>query len=300
MKVSVIIPAYNHEKYIGATIYSVLEQSYRDFELIVINDGSIDNTEDEILKFNDSRIKYFSQKNIGAHSTINRGIELATGSYISILNSDDIYSSSRLEKCLNFLEERKDYSVVITEVEGINEEGAPVLNPKNNQIQAWLDWYRDALDSYNSRSFLLSFFAKNILITTSNYFVRKDAFEKVGGFRGLRYAHDWDMLLRLSQCCNVYLMRDVLLKYRIHESNTVHEENSDDKVKFEVNWLIAENIRHLKKNVDVFELIESIKMNHYINMELFVLLLMINDDFKTEKLLDFANNTTQKMLKILK
>ena len=74
MQVSVIIPAYNHEKYITDAINSVLNQSYQDFELIIINDGSTDSTEEKILSIHDQRIKYISQKNSGAHSAINCGI----------------------------------------------------------------------------------------------------------------------------------------------------------------------------------------------------------------------------------
>jgi glycosyltransferase involved in cell wall biosynthesis len=300
MKVSIIIPAYNHEKYISAAIRSVLEQSHQDFELIIINDGSTDNTEKEILKFTDSRMTYIAQKNKGAHHSINSGIDLAKGEYISVLNSDDIYDSYRLEKCLNFLESHKDYSVVITEVQGITDGGVSVENIRTPQFEVWLNWYKEALLYFDGGKFLLSAFAKNILITTSNYFMRREIFEKVGRFRGLRYAHDWDMLLRLAQCCNVHLMREILLKYRIHQSNTVHEKNAEDKVKFEVNWLIAENIRHLKNNVNILELMDSIKRNHYINFELLSLFLMVKDTSKAEMLLDFQNDTTLRVMESLK
>ena len=74
MKVSVIIPAYNHEKYIGASIESVLEQTFGDLELIIINDGSTDNTEREILKYDDSRIIYLSQENRGATTPSTKGL----------------------------------------------------------------------------------------------------------------------------------------------------------------------------------------------------------------------------------
>jgi len=102
MKISVIIPAYNHEKYITEAISSVLNQSYHDLEIIIINDGSTDSTEQRILSIHDQRIQYVSQKNSGAHSAINRGISLAQGEYITILNSDDLYLPQRLETCLNF------------------------------------------------------------------------------------------------------------------------------------------------------------------------------------------------------
>ena len=299
MKISVIIPAYNHEKYIGASIESVLGQTFKDFELIIINDGSADNTEREILKYDDSRIIYLSQENRGAHNTINKGIDMAKGEYISILNSDDVYHPDRLALCLEHLESHKGTSVVITQVEGITDEGAPVTDQKTPQIMAWLDWYSDALALFQTNDFLLSAFAKNILVTTSNYFMTKAIFQKAGGFSSLRYAHDWDMLLRLARFCKIHLMRDVLLQYRIHQSNTVLEDDSEAKVKFEVNWLIVRNIRQLTEDVDLLQLMDSIKKNHYIVSDVLTLLLTINNASKAEELLNFKHPITVEMLKLI-
>ena len=299
MKISVIIPAYNHEKYMGASIESVLGQTFKDFELIIINDGSTDNTEREILKYDDSRIIYLSQENSGAHNTINKGIDMAKGEYISILNSDDVYHPDRLALCLEYLEAHKDTSVVITQVEGITGDGTSVTNQKTPQIMAWLDWYRDALALFQTNDFLLSAFAKNILITTSNYFMRKAVFQEAGGFVALRYTHDWDMLLRLAQFCEIHLMREVLLQYRIHQSNTVLEDDSEAKVKFEVNWLIARNIRQLTKDVDLLQLMDSIKKNHYIVSDVLTLLLMINDASKAKGLLNFKHPITMELIELI-
>lgn len=299
MKVSVIIPAYNHESYIADTIQSVLGQSFADFELLIINDGSTDNTEGEILKFVDERITYLSQENSGAHSAINRGISLAKGEYISILNSDDIYHPDRLKRCSEFMDENSDISVVMTEVEGIGSKGSPLVKKDGAHIKAWLSWYSDTLNLYDREDFLLLSFARNIMITTSNCFVRKAAFDKVGKFNGLRYAHDWDMLLRLASQFKVYLMRDHLLKYRIHESSTVLEDKSESKVRFEVNWLIARNIRHLQRKVDVFELRGALNKNHYISKDLLSALLMISDASNPEELLDFNNPMTTRLMELL-
>lgn len=99
-KISVIIPLYHHEKYIEEAIYSVLEQTFSDFELIIINDGSTDKSEEVVKSIKDDRIKYCYQDNQGAHNTINRGIQLAQGEYVSILNSDDVYYKNRFVELL--------------------------------------------------------------------------------------------------------------------------------------------------------------------------------------------------------
>ena len=105
--ISVLIPAYNHEKYIRGTIESVLGQTYRDLEVVVINDGSTDGTDSAIREYKDSRVVYISRENRGAHNTINQAIALAQGEYVSILNSDDVYEADRLEKCLAYLQETR-------------------------------------------------------------------------------------------------------------------------------------------------------------------------------------------------
>src|SRR5512135_3626981 len=104
-KVSVIMPLFNHGKYVREAIISVLEQSVQNIELIVINDGSTDDSEDVVKSISDDRIKYFYQGNQGAAKTINRGISLAQGEYISILNSDDLYYADRFKNSLKILEE---------------------------------------------------------------------------------------------------------------------------------------------------------------------------------------------------
>lgn len=300
VKISVIIPAYNHEQYIGTTVRSVLDQSYQDFELIIINDGSTDGTEHEISKIEDKRIVYVSQENSGAHNAINKGIELSNGEFISILNSDDVYTRDRLEKCISFLELNPDYSAVVSDVVGIDDEGGSVLLNKTPHIEAWLNWYNDAHELIDKHGMFVGSFGVNILITTSNYFVRKIVFENVGKFKQLRYAHDWDMLLRIAQFNKVHLLREPLLQYRIHQANTVHEGDSEAKVRFEVNWLVSECLQRISGNVDYFEVIDAMKKNHYLDFEVLVLLSMISSSCDPEKYLNFENDITARLLCELK
>ncbi len=98
--ISVVIPAYNHEKFVGAAIESVLEQSYQNFEIVIIDDGSTDQTAKVVQSYKDSRIKYLYQDNQDAYNTINRGMGLAKGDFIAILNSDGIYAPNRLKRLI--------------------------------------------------------------------------------------------------------------------------------------------------------------------------------------------------------
>ncbi|MBN2437572.1 MAG: glycosyltransferase [Deltaproteobacteria bacterium] len=299
MKISVIIPAYNHEKYIAAAINSVLSQGCQDFEIIIVNDGSTDSTEQMILTFQDQRIRYISQENSGAHSAINRGISLAEGEYISILNSDDIYLPNRLETCLTFLENNAHYSAAISTVEGIYSDGTPLKDRVTPLSRFWLDWYRGALPFFNEDKFYPNAFAKNILITTSNLFARRKCFQECGGFKALRYAHDWDMLLRLAKRYQIHLIGEDLLKYRMHSENTVHESESGFKVQFEVNWLVVENLKELNPDLAFDDILELLKNNHDLFLDAMFFLSMIKDRPAFYDLVDLNHPRTIQLLRLI-
>jgi len=103
--VSVIIPAYNHERFVGAAVESVLGQSCADLELIVIDDGSRDRTGEVVQSYTDPRLSYYHQENQDAYNTINRGLGLARGEYTAILNSDDVYALNRLQRLVECRDE---------------------------------------------------------------------------------------------------------------------------------------------------------------------------------------------------
>ncbi len=120
--VSVILPAYNCEKFIGKAIQSMLQQTFPDFELIIVNDGSSDKTETVIYGFNDPRIIYHKNpENKGLIYSLNRAIELADGKYIARMDSDDISLPGRLEKQKAFLDKSPHISVAATTIDFINQ-----------------------------------------------------------------------------------------------------------------------------------------------------------------------------------
>lgn len=220
--ISVVIPAYNHERFIGAAIESVLNQSYSDFELIIVNDGSTDGTEDIIKTYDDSRLRYYYQENQDAFNTINRGISLAEGKYISILNSDDIYTTDRLEKLVACCE-MHDIVCAFTDVIPIDDDNREFTDP----ALWWNVWYKTNRDHYFACSDLYSAFLRgNLMITTSNLFMTTEASKQIGQFSSLRYLHDYDYILRMIHAFpdNVkYLHDQRLVYYRIHGSNTLSE-----------------------------------------------------------------------------
>ena len=112
-KISVLMPVYNtKEEFLRTAIESILNQTYSNFEFIIINDGSTNNAEDVILSYKDERIVYLKQENKGIVSALNNGWDKASGEYIARMDSDDISLSERFEKQIEFLENNSEYSLV--------------------------------------------------------------------------------------------------------------------------------------------------------------------------------------------
>lgn len=220
--ISVVIPAYNHEKFIGPAIDSVLNQSQGDLELIIVDDGSTDSTAEVIQAYTDPRISYTWQENQDAYNTINRGMSMARGKYISILNSDDVYTSDRLEKCLQAIKQLKA-QVVFSDVTPINDQGESLSDPHFG----WNVWHQKNREYYFRHADVYTgFLHGNYMVTTSNLFMTRIAVEKTGNFTSLRYLHDYDYIFRLMLACPdkvVYMHAEQLLYYRIHGGNTLSE-----------------------------------------------------------------------------
>jgi glycosyltransferase involved in cell wall biosynthesis len=220
--ISVVIPAYNHEKFIGAAIDSVLGQTVDDFELIVINDGSTDRTGEIVESYNDSRISYYYQENQDAFNTINRGLSLVKGRFVAILNSDDVYTIDRFEKILEY-QKLHNSDCIITDVIPISDGGDEFIDPEFG----WNQWHQKNRTYYKEVGDIYAAFLKgNFMVTTSNLFMTSKAASEVGKFCSLRYLHDYDYVFRmmLQYPTGVhYMENDRLVYYRIHDGNTLGE-----------------------------------------------------------------------------
>lgn len=214
---SVIIPLYNHERYIDATLDSVMAQTLPPHEIIVVDDGSQDASLQRVRQRaeQDRRIMVWSHPNQGAHYTINTGLQHATGSYIAILNSDDCYHPRRLATCLQALEQDEEAAAVCSALSFMDENGKMCRNR----------WYEKArLYHYQVGDLGLALLNGNFLMTTSNLFIRRAVFDKLGQFANLRYSHDLDFFLRLVlHRKKIVLLDEPLLQYRTHTTNTISE-----------------------------------------------------------------------------
>ena len=230
--VSVIIPTYNRANLVGKAIKSVLSQTYQDFEIIVIDDGSTDNTREVIRGFKDKRVKYIKEykKNRGISVTRNIGIKMARGKYIALLDSDDEFLPERLRKQVQLLQNKSsEVGVVCSWSYNIDEKGNYIskrcLPKKDGYI------YEDLLSTNP--------------ISLPTVLIRKECFNRVGFFDDLLNAQeDWDMWIRIAKYYRFALIKIPLVKYRLHTNQL--SRNLELKI-ITANRILVKYANELKK-----------------------------------------------------
>jgi glycosyltransferase involved in cell wall biosynthesis len=236
-KFSVVIPSYNHAAYLPQAVQSVLDQTCRDLELIVVDDGSTDSSGEVLRTFSDPRLRLIFQENQGAHAAINRGLREAAGEYLAILNSDDAYHPQRLEKAQALYEQDPQAGLLSSYIEIIDRGGA-VLGVKHG-YQDCSPWELASPEkSFRFQNNLrLALLTENYLATTSNFIFPRRLYEQTGDFMPLRYTHDWDYALRAARRGELRLLPEALVRYRIHGSNTIRENQA--AMVYEICWILA-------------------------------------------------------------
>lgn len=220
--VSIVIPSFNHAQYIRQAILSVFNQTYRPLELIVIDDGSTDDSCELIEQaLADAPIpaRLVRQTNQGAHAALNLGCRLAAGDYINPLNSDDCFEPDRVERMVEDIAWRGGAWGFGT-IRHIDEHDRPFANNGDLRESAYLGQLL-RLGAYPSLGVALHAF--NLAISTGNLFFSKRLFEATGGFRPLRYNHDWDFCIRASWIAEPRLSPHCTYLYRLHGRNTISE-----------------------------------------------------------------------------
>jgi glycosyltransferase involved in cell wall biosynthesis len=226
--ISVVVPLYNHEQFIQAAVESVLAQTVAPDEIIIIDDGSSDGSAGvarHLAKKYD-QIRFWSRENRGAHATINEGIEAARGELIAILNSDDLYHPQRFAECIAEMRVGKSPDMVVSRIDFIDDRGRPKELQWYDDLRHNLQWYDEAVETYLATDDLpLSLLRCNFFMTTSNIFVKRSVFERVGGFANLRYTHDLDFFIRLLlDGVSFSFINNALVSYRLHDMNTIEED----------------------------------------------------------------------------
>ena len=192
-KVTVLRSVYNGEKYLREAIESILNQTFTDFEFLIINDGSTDRTTEILQSYDNPRIKIIDNgKNIGLTKSLNKGLRMARGEYIARMDADDVSMLERLGKEVDFLETHQDCAVVGT--------FAKVLNEDSEVIRL--------MDRPIDDAQIREFFRRDNCIAHGSAMIRKTCLENVGSYdESIARAQDYELWLRLSE------------KYRLANSN---------------------------------------------------------------------------------
>lgn len=213
-KISVIIPVYNHEKFLKETIESVLNQTFEDFELLINDDCSTDGSAEIIKSFSDERITaVFSKKNCGTVASLNRLVNMAKGEYIAVMGSDDVWLPEKLEKQLAVLEENPQLAVSFTNAVIID--GASQPFTESNQFP--LDIFN--YENKDKAEILYDFFLGGNRFCHSSALIRTSVHQEVGLYNPLyRQLHDFDLWVRILLRYNVHFSDSKLVKYRFIEN----------------------------------------------------------------------------------
>lgn len=226
--ISVLMPVYNtKEEYLRASIESILNQTFTDFEFIIVNDGSTNNAEEVILSYKDNRIKYVKQENQGIVGALNNAWSKASGKYIARMDSDDIAYPERFAKQVNFLEENPEYSLVGSWAKIIPSKNIIKL-PQDIKI---MDLLADCMFIHPSIMFNKADFEKfNLQYET-----------------GFEYAEDYCLYANAVKHLKMTNLQEVLLDYRVYPENS-SSKNRDVRIRssFKVQDLILENLSNDK------------------------------------------------------
>lgn len=204
--VSVLMLAYNAADYIAEAIKSILDQSFTDFELIIYNDGSTDDTATIVGQFSDPRIRFIdSPVNQGLSYGRQATLQAATCKYVAILDSDDIAFPDRLQKLYSFLEANPNVALCGGNAVLIDEHG----NGSGELLH----------QPYSTKDLKVTFFFNNVFVNSSVMY-RRDAALQVGGYRDMAPVEDYDLFVRIADQYAVHTFNEPLIYYRIHRENT--------------------------------------------------------------------------------
>ncbi|AFZ00461.1 glycosyltransferase family 2 protein [Calothrix sp. PCC 6303] len=205
-KVSVIIPAHNAIKYLPKSLETVFEQTFKDWEVLIINDGSTDGIEKWASEITDTRVTLIVQSHQGVSIARNHGISLSQGEYIAFLDADDLWEPTKLEKQVKYLDNHLHVGLVYTWTAFVDESAKATgrVSSSNAEGKIWLQLLENEL-----------------IPCTSTVMIRRDCFDDVGMFEStLTHAEDLELWVRISKKYPVAVIKEVLTQYRQHGNNT--------------------------------------------------------------------------------
>lgn len=267
--VSVVIPCYNQGRYLSTAVDSVLAQTHKDVEVIIVDDGSTDDTERVAARYaSDSRVRYVRQTNRGPSAARNAGVAACGGEYVNFLDADDILYPEKLQMQLDVLIQDSRLAFVYCDISHIDQNGSDIAGKRDLSIsQSRRMLSGDIFDSL----FVGGYFPPHAPL------LRVDIFKKIGGFdESLRGCCDWDLWLRIAADGNyTYYLDQKLAAYRIHAGNMSNDTRHMRDDEFRVIQKLVQHfpIRAAQAYAALRDRLEEINtantwMNNYIQKEL--------------------------------
>lgn len=250
--VSVILTSFNHGNFIQEAIDSVLNQTFQDFELIIWDDASADNSWEIIQSYSDPRIRAFqNQQNKGPVFGINKAIsEIAQGKYIAMHHSDDAWELSKLQNQVDILEANQKIGAVFTNALAIDERGAPLANLAHPYCSIFNQPNRSRYE------WLRSFFLSGNALCHPSILIRKQCYTDCGLYLDmLAQLPDFDMWVRLCAKYEIHVMADRLIKFRVRDSEMNTSGNrSDTRIRSAYeNYKVLQRYRTLLGKDEIFK-----------------------------------------------
>lgn len=294
--ITVLIPSFRHAEYIEETLRSVLAQRYGNFRVLVVDDGSPDETVARARTVVDPRLTVrVNETNLGLGNSVLRALETIDTPYVALLNSDDLFHPDRLGRCREVLQEHPEVQLVTTGLSLVDSKGGQ-LTPANaslvldgKQVYDWVHWFEHAMPAGElpREAVFPTLLERNFLATSSNLVARTDWLRaQAGALRSLKYCLDWQLFLEAALENALHHLPEPLVAYRLHATNTVwFREGRRWSYYLEVNRVAAEALRRFagrgseRGEAEVARVLEAIAGHLTVNRETDGFALFLNTAF---------------------
>lgn len=227
-KVSVLLSNYNGDKHLDESISSVLSQTYKDFEFIIVDDASTDSSRKVVENYHDKRIKkYYAEKNRNIAYSLNLALSMASGEYIARIDSDDVWELNKLEIQVQYMENHSECGACFTKVNIIDE----YSNIANDMYDEYFQLFNSA-ENKSQREWLRFFFYQGNCLCHPSVVIRRNVLEHVGGYYHLAYvpAEDYELWTRIVMKYPIHILEEKLVRYRWEETVNKISRKTDGRI----------------------------------------------------------------------
>jgi glycosyltransferase involved in cell wall biosynthesis len=211
-KISVLLTCFNHIRYLPAAVEGVRAQTFRDYEIVAIDDGSTDGSREWLAEQKDIRC-VFNERNMGTYATLNVGLEKTDSELVAVLNDDDLWAPAKLERQVALLDENPNVGLVHT--------GGHFIDGDGNQTEG--NPLGFAFPRFRTGDILLGLVYENKIIASAAL-ARRKCFQELGGFNEWYFGSgDWEMWFRIAEKYDVGFVDEPLTYYRVHGANASHK-----------------------------------------------------------------------------